>query len=60
MVIRDRYEEKVRQHYEKTGEQLLIAENGPGQPKVVRQETEGFGRLVNRVERTHKGSARWI
>jgi hypothetical protein len=60
MVIRDRYEEKVRQHYEKTGEQLLIAEQSTGRPIVVKPESEGFGTLVNRTEREFKGSARWV
>jgi hypothetical protein len=59
MVIRDRYEDKVRQHYEKTGEQLLIAENGPGQPLVVRQETQGEGRIVKEWQREVK-VPRWI
>jgi hypothetical protein len=58
VVIRDRYEEKVRQHYEKTGEQLLIADQG-NEPKVVRQETQGMGKLVRRTEREIK-VPRWI
>ena len=59
MTIRDRYEEQVRQHYEKTGETLQIAEQ-PNHVQVVSPETQGFGKLVNRWEREVKGSSRWI
>jgi hypothetical protein len=62
MARRDRYEEQVRQHYEKTGEQLLIAEhtNKSTNPVVVKPETEGFGKVVHRWEREEKGHSRWI
>jgi hypothetical protein len=57
---RDKYEQKAIEHYEKTGETLLIAESGNARPVLVNPETMGTGKLVKRWEREEKGHARWI
>lgn len=59
MVIRDKYERQVFEHYDRTGEVLNIAEQKGANPVVVTPETKGFGKVVHRVEREVK-VPRWI
>ena len=63
MVIRDKYEDQVRQHYEQTGEHLLIAEQHTGakdrRPQVVSPESVGTGKVVHEFQREVK-VPRWI
>ena len=59
MTIRDRYEDQVRIHYDRTGEHLQIAEQRNANPVVVKPESEGFGKVVKSWEREVK-VPRWI